>query len=328
MKDSSLVKRLLAIALEVKDALRQDNVPVASAGVAFFGFLAMFPALAATFSVYGLVSNPEEIERQIEDLLESSPPATQEFFSGQLSGLADASGLGFVVVLGIVVSIWTASAAIKHLIAALNNVYGFRETRGFIGLRGTAVLFTFGAILFLCAAVFGLAILPPLLDSLELGASGQLALNIVRFPVLILLMSSALSVLFNLGPNRTEPKYRVTTPGAIAATLLWIALSGALSIYMANVTKFSTSAGTLGAITALLLWLYVTAFAILLGAEVDASIEKLDALARADTRSRIDERYEQATRTDKGKAALGGVLLGIAGAVASTIASKKKPGNN
>jgi len=316
------VKRLVAIALEVKDALKQDNVPVASAGIAFFGFLALFPALAATFSVYGLVSDPDEIEQQITDLLESSPPSTQEFFAGQLSGLASTSGLGIVVAIGIIVSVWTASAAIKHLIAALNNVYGFRETRGFVKLRGTAVLFTLASVVFLCAAVFGLAVLPPLLESLELGSKGQLALNIVRFPVLVLLMSIALSVLFNLGPNREVPKYRLTTAGAITATLLWIALSGALSIYMANVTEFSASAGTLGAITALLLWLYVTAFSILLGAEVDASIEKLDTDAKAATRERIDERYAAATKTETGRAALGGVLLGVAGAAAWLFSKK------
>lgn len=316
------MKRLVPLALEVKEALRQDNVPVAAAGIAFFGFLALFPALAATFSVYGIVSDPDEIKEQITDLLESSPPSTQEFFSGQLADLASSSGLGVVVVVGIVTAVWTASAAIKHLMAALNNVYGFPETRGFVQLRGTAVLFTFGAITFLCAAVFGLAVLPPLLAAADLGSAGQLTLNILRFPVLVLLMSAALSVLFNLGPDRPKPKYRLTTPGAITATLLWIALSGLLSIYMANVNKFSASAGTLGAITALLLWLYVTAFAILLGAEVDASMEKLASAAKAEERARIDERFEAATRTEKGRAAIGGVLVGAASVIASRARSR------
>lgn len=325
MRDSLVVKRLLTIALEVKDGLKQDNIPVASAGIGFFGFLALFPALAATLSVYGLVSNPDEIRNQITDLLESSPKATQDFFADQLAGLADSGGLGVVVVLGITTAVWTASAAVKHLMAALNNVYGFRETRGFVRLRGTAVLFTFGAILLLCGAAFSLAVLPSLLDAVELGAAGEAALGIVRFPVLILLMSIALSVLFNLGPDRPVPKYRLTTPGAVVATLLWIVLSGVLSIYMANVTKFSASAGTLGAITALLLWLYVTAFAVLLGAEVDASIEKLARAATASRRETVDERYEAATRTETGRAAMGGLMVGAATAVASIVASRTKP---
>jgi len=319
------VKRVIAIALEVKDAMKQDNIPVASAGVGFFGFLALFPALAATFSIYGLVSDPDEIRDQITGLLESSPKATQDFFAGQLSDLATSGGLGLVVVLGIVTAVWTASAAVKHLIAALNNVYGFRETRGFVRLRGTAVLFTFGAVVLLCAAAFSLAVLPSLLDAVELGAAGEVALSIVRFPILILLMSIALSVLFNLGPDRPVPRYRLTTPGAVSATLLWILLSGLLSIYMANVTEFSASAGTLGAITALLLWLYATAFAVLLGAEVDASMEKLDNEAKEAERQPINERYENATRTQTGRAAMGGLLVGAAAAVASIVASRTKP---
>lgn len=308
--------------MAVKDAMRQDNVPVAAAGIAFFGFLALFPAFAATFSIYGLVSDPEEIREQITDLLESSPPATQEFLAGQLADLAASDGLGVVAVVGIITAVWSASAAIKHLMAALNNVYGFPETRGFVQLRGTAVLFTFGAIVFLCAAVFALAILPPLLAAVELGSAGRLALNIARFPVLVLLMSASLSVLFNLGPDRTVRRFRITTPGAITATLLWIVLSGLLSIYMANVDKFSASAGTLGAITALLLWLYVTAFAILLGAEVDACLEAAAVASRTEHRRAVEARYETATRTDQGRAALAGALVGAATVIASRLRSR------
>ena len=114
------------IALEVKDQLKQDNVPVASAGVAFFGFLALFPALAATISIYGLVRSPDEITDQINDLLESAPESTRLFLSDQLSEIASSAGggLGLVAGIGIIASVWSASAAIKHLIAALNNIYG------------------------------------------------------------------------------------------------------------------------------------------------------------------------------------------------------------
>ncbi len=311
---TSRVGHLKDVALEVKDALKQDNVPVASAGIAFFGFLSLFPALAATISVYGLISDPDEITSQIKDALSSAPETTQDFLASQLSGIADSGsgGLGIAVAIGIIAAVWSASAAIKHLIAALNNVYGFRETRGFVGLRGTALAFTFGAILMLVVAVFGLAVLPAVLAAIDLGSAGRVAIGILRFPVLIVLMSMAVSVLFNLGPNRPFNRFRWTTPGAIVATLVWIAMSALLSIYTANVDKFSESAATLGAITALLLWLYVTAFSVLLGAEVDASIEKLATQRRAAQRSEIDRRYAEATKSQQGRAALGGVLIGTA----------------
>ncbi len=302
------------IALEVKDQLKQDNVPVASAGVAFFGFLALFPAMAATISIYGLVRSPEEITDQINDVLSNAPESTRDFLSDQLSDIASSAGggLGVVVVIGIIASIWSASAAIKHLIAALNNVYGFRETRGFVGLRGTALLFTFGAIVMLVAAVFGLAILPALLAALELGDAGRIAIGILRFPLLILLMSVAISVLYNLGPNRPFTRFRWTTVGAIMGTIAWIIASGLLSIYTANSGEFSGGAATLGAITALLLWLYATAFCVLLGAEVDSARETLAARRTAADREEIDRKYEAATRSQQGKAALGGALLGTA----------------
>ena len=302
------------IALEVKDQLKQDNVPVASAGVAFFGFLALFPALAATISIYGLVRSPDEITDQINDLLESAPESTRLFLSDQLSEIASSAGggLGLVAGIGIIASVWSASAAIKHLIAALNNIYGFRETRGFVGLRGTALAFTFGAILMLVVAVFGLAILPALLAAVEFGDAGRIIIGILRFPVLILLMSVAISVLYNLGPNRPFMRFRWTTIGAIMGTIAWIIASGLLSIYTANSGEFSGGAATLGAITALLLWLYATAFCVLLGAEVDSARETLAARRKAADRAEIDRRYEAATRTQQGKAALGGALLGTA----------------
>jgi len=311
---ASRLSRLKELVLEVKDALKQDNVPVASAGIAFFGFLSLFPALAATISIYGIVSDPEEITEQINDLLDSAPESTRDFLSGQLGDIASSAsgGLGVVVGIGIIAAIWSASAAIKHLIAALNNVYGLRETRGFVGLRGTALMFTFGAIVMLVAAVFGLAILPAVLAAVELGSVGRVLIGVLRFPVLILLMSMAISVLYNLGPNRPATRFRWTTPGAITGTIVWIVVSALLSIYTANAGKFSGGANTLGAITALLLWLYATAFSVLLGAEVDASIEAIASRRRNADRDDTDRLYEDATRSQQGKAALTGVLIGTA----------------
>lgn len=303
-----------AIGLEVKDQIKQDNVPVASAGIAFFGFLSLFPALAATISIYGVVSDPEEIQDQINDALSNAPESTQTFLGDQLTEIASSAGggLGVVAGIGILAAIWSASAAIKHLIAALNNIYGFRETRGFVGLRGTALLFTLGAVLMLVVAVMGLAILPAVLAAADLGSAGRIAIGILRFPVLILLMSMAISVLFNLGPNRPFTRFRWTTVGAIIGTIAWIAVSALLSIYTANAGKFSGGANTLGAITALLLWLYATAFCVLLGAEVDAARETIAARRNAATREEIDTKYAAATKSQQGKAALGGALLGTA----------------
>ncbi|MCP3934120.1 MAG: YihY/virulence factor BrkB family protein [Actinomycetia bacterium] len=322
---STRLTHIKDIVLEVKDGLKQDNVPVAAAGIAFFGFLSLFPALAAAISIYGLISDPAEITAQIEDALSSAPESTRDFLSQQLSSIANSAsgGLGVVVGIGIFTALWSASAAVKHLIAALNNVYGLRETRGFVGLRGTALLFTVGAIVLLVAAIFGLAILPAVLAAAEMGDAGRIIIGIVRFPVLILLMSMAISVLFNLGPDRPIVRFKITTIGAIVGTIVWIAVSALLSIYTANAGKFSGGANTLGAITALLLWLYATAFSVLVGAEVDIAREVIARRQQQGERDLIDARYEAATRSQQGRAALGGALLGAAlGAVVQKAAKK------
>lgn len=316
---SARLNHIKDVALEVKDNLKQHNVPVAAAGIAFFGFLSLFPAMAAAISIYGLISDPDEITEQIQDALASAPDSTREFLGDQLTEIASAAsgGLGLIAGIGILAALWSASAAVKHLIAALNNVYGFRETRGFVALRGTALLFTVGAIVFLVAAIFGLAILPAVLAAVDMGDAGRVLIGILRFPVLILLMSMAISVLFNLGPNRSVRRFKVTTVGAIVGTIIWIIVSALLSIYTANAGKFSGGANTLGAITALLLWLNATAFSVLVGAEIDVARETLAARKRAAEREEIDQKYEAATRSDQGKAALSGALLGVAlGAVA------------
>lgn len=322
---SERLNHVKEVALEVKDSLKQDNVPVAAAGIAFFGFLSLFPALAAAISIYGLISDPDEITSQINDVLESAPESTRDFLGQQLSDIASSAsgGLGLVAGIGIIAALWSASAAVKHLIAALNNVYGFRETRGFVALRGTALLFTVGAIVLLVGAIFGLAILPAVLAAVDMGDAGRVLIGILRFPVLILLMSMAISVLFNLGPDRSVHRFRVTTIGAIVGTLIWIVVSALLSIYTANAGKFSGGANTLGAITALLLWLNATAFSVLVGAEIDVARETLAARKKAAQRAEIDAKYEAATRSDQGRAALSGALLGAAlGAIAQR-ASKR-----
>ncbi len=308
------MSRVKDVALEVKDSLKQDNVPVISGGIAYFGFLALFPALAATISIYGLVADPADITRQIQDAMGGAPESTRLFLTDQLTAIAQGAsgGLGLTAVIGILAALWSASAAVKHVIATLNQIYGLRETRGFVALRGTALLFTFGAVVLFSASLFALAVLPGLLAALDLGTVGRILIGIARFPVLILLMSMAISVLFNLGPNRPTNRFRLTTPGAITGTIVWIVASGLLSIYTANVDKFSGAAGLLGAITALMLWLYVTAFCVFIGAEVDVALETIEARNRAAQRERIEVGYEKATRSDKGRAALAGTLLGVA----------------
>lgn len=300
--------------VELKDNIRQDNVPVAAAGIAFFGFFALFPALTALISVYGLVADPNDVVSQLEDSLAAAPEAMRTFLIDQAEREASASGGAQTakVVFGILLAVWSSSAAIKHLIAALNRVYGFRETRGFLALRGASYLFTLGAVLVMSVALFGLAVLPGLLAALDLGTAGRILIGIVRFPGLVLFMTGALSILYFLGPDRPSGhRFRWVTAGSLIATVMWVALSGVLSIYFANLDSGAGVTAIVGVLTALMIFLQITSLSVLVGAEIDATREKL-------LRRRVTEESERTARlaaaamTPRGRSTLAGALVGTA----------------
>ena len=302
---------------ELKDQIKQDVVPVSAAGIAFFGFFALFPALGALISIYGLVADPDDVAEQLNDSLAGAPEGLRSFLVEQATDIAatDSGALGVGVVIGILVALWSASAAIKHLIAALNRVYGFRETRGFVALRGASYAFTAGAIVLVAAMMFSLAVLPPLLAELEMGTFGRVAIGIIRFPGMVLFMSAALSILYFLGPDRPGGyRFRWVTRGSLIATLLWVLLSGLLSIYFANLGGDSSGgAELLFTLTMLMLFLQITALCVLLGAEIDSTVEIFERRAMA-----ADEARVAAAMSEKGKSALVGALVGAAAAIAAT----------
>ncbi|MDG2113639.1 MAG: YihY/virulence factor BrkB family protein, partial [Actinomycetota bacterium] len=195
---------LKAFINELRDQIKQDIVPVSAAGIAFFGFFALFPAMGALISIYGLAADPNDVPDQLNESLAGAPESLREFLVTQATAIAeaDSGALGVGVAVGILIALWSASAAVKHLIAALNRVYGFRETRSFLALRGASYAFTAGAIALLAVAMFLLAVLPALLAELEVGSSGRILVGILRFPGMVLFIASALSVLYFLGPDR------------------------------------------------------------------------------------------------------------------------------
>ncbi|MFT5531306.1 MAG: membrane protein [Candidatus Poriferisodalaceae bacterium] len=303
---------LKELLLEVKDQVKQDNVPVSAAGIAFFGFFALFPALGALIAVYGMVADPAEVPTQLNETLAGAPEGLREFIVEEATSIAESSGgaLGFGVAVGILIAIWSASGAIKHLLAALNRVYGFRETRGFASLRGASYSFTLGTVLALALAMFGLAVLPGLLAALDMGPFGRVVIGILRFPGLVLFMAICLSILYHLGPDRpTRGKFRWVTKGSMIATVMWIVLCGLLSIYITASTSgdASPTAALLAVLTSLMLFLNVTALCVLIGAEIDATIEMMERRERA-----ADEEKVTAAMTRSGKATISGALLGTA----------------
>ena len=269
---SALIKD---VALRVKTRIKSHNLAVVAAGIAFWGLLAIPAMLTAVLSIYGLFADPAKVEGQIEDNLGALPEEARTIITGQLESVAGASGSGLAVgaAIGIVLALWTSSGAIAKVIATLNTIWGIDETRKFAKLRGLAVLITLGAIVFVMGAAFLLAALPPLLSEVGLADIGRWLLNAGRFPALLGFMAASLAFLYWIGPDHRS-KYRVVTWGALSATLLWVVVSGLFSVYTSKFASYNETYGTLGAAVILLLWLFLTAFMVLIGAEIDASREE------------------------------------------------------
>lgn len=265
----------LAVAKRVKLEARRDNLTLVSAGIAFYALLSLAPALAAIVSVYGLVSDPADVTRQINDVAGTMPAEARQILTDQLTAVAGASGasLGFGVVFGILVALWGASSAINQLLVALSLVNDEEETRGPVKLRVTALALTLGAIAFLVVVVLLIAALPAWLSNSPIGDGAATAVSIARWPVLLVLMLAALSFLYQVGPDRDRPRFRWVTPGAVIATVIWLVASAAFSFYASRFGSYNETYGAMGAVVVLMLFLYLTSLCVLLGAEINAELE-------------------------------------------------------
>lgn len=265
--------------------VKEHNLVVVAAGIAFWGLLAIPATLFAVVSIAGLILDPATVKDQVSENLSGLPEEAQTIIGDQLEGVSGGSTGGLItgLVVGLLLALWTASGAMAKLMGALNTIYGTIETRKFPKLRGTALGLTFGGIVFISSAIFLLAALPALLGSLDgVGSSLATLFNWLRFPVLGLVMVVALGVLYHVGPNRSAT-YRPLTVGAVVAMVLWITLSGLFSVYTSTVGSYNETYGSIGGIVILLLWLFITAFVVLLGAEIHAERE-----------NRLNERCDEA----------------------------------
>jgi membrane protein len=252
-----------------------DRILLVAAGVTFYGLLALFPALAAFVSLYGLFLDPGDINRHVTALSGFMPEAGLDIVRDQSQRIATQGGgtLGFTFAIGLATSLWSATAGVKAIMDALNIAYEEEEKRSFVALSAQALLLTLGAIAFLGLALAGLAVLPLVLQSLTFKSLGTTIASVGRWPLLALAVVSALAVLYRYGPSRAEAKLRWLSVGSIVAAGLWLAFSMLFSWYVANLADFNRTYGSLGAVIALMTWMWLSTAIILLGAELNAEIE-------------------------------------------------------
>jgi len=254
---------------------KSDQVPLLAAGVAFYAFLALFPAMIACVLIYGLVADPATISDQVGQLIKPLPQDAQPLILEQLKSIsASNSGkAGITVALGLLLALWSASGGMGNLMTAISTAYDEEEDRSFIKKRLIALALTLGAILFMIIVLGLVAVAPVLLESTTSGPLRWL-LEAVRWVVAAALIAAALSVLYRVGPDRDAPKMRWVSVGAAVATVLWLLASVGFSIYVANFGSYAKTYGALAGIVVLLFWLWITCYAILLGAEINAESEQ------------------------------------------------------
>lgn len=268
---------------EIMGRIKAHNVTVTSAGIAFYGLLALVPTLIALVSVYALIADPEDIQTQVSDIAGSLDTTTQDFLTGQLESIVgevnengessgSATGRITALVLGLGLALFSASGAVQKLINTVSVAYEARETRPGWKLRAMAYVFTFGAIVGVALMVFTIGVVPAILDELDLGGAATSAISILQLPVLAILFAGALTVLYRYGPDR-QPRTPWRNPGALVATLLFLLFAIAFSFYSSNVGLMPASYGLLGSIAALMIFLQLTALAVIIGAEVNGAIE-------------------------------------------------------
>ena len=255
------------------EEFNEDRIPSVAASSTFFILLALFPALGVFVSLYGLVGDIAGAQRQIAGLQGVLPAGGISVLSEQMTRLAATphASLGLTFVISLVLSMWSANAGTKGVIAGLNVAYEVREHRGFIRLNLTSLVFTVGAILFAIAGMSAVVAAPQALSGLGLQAPP--GADLARWPLLLLVAAGLLSVLYRFAPSRPRARWRWITPGGVVAAVGWMAMSLAFSVYVGHFGHYDRTYGSLGAIVGFMTWIWLSLIVVLFGAELNSEIE-------------------------------------------------------
>lgn len=260
------------VAQQLPGRLREHNLTLVSAGVAFYAFLAFVPALIVIVTVYGLVAKPADIQRQVRDFGKALPDEVQNFIQQQITSIGSASraGVSLTLLIAVAIALWSASGGMAALITGVNVARDQTEPKSFVKKRGKALVLTFGAIVLLVVMMFLIAAVPSILTHAGLGTVGRVVFDILRWPLLAIVIVLGLGVLYHVAVGRPkQARFGLVTPGTLVATLLWLIASGLFAVYTANFASYSKTYGSLASIVVVLLWLYLSAIAVLIGAEID-----------------------------------------------------------
>jgi membrane protein len=263
-------------ALRLYDSVGKHRLVAIAAGVTFYGLLAIFPALAALVSLYGLFADPATIASHLATMTGVLPGGGIDIIRDQLNRVAAQYNgtLGLTFLTGLAISVWSANAGMKALFDALNLVYDEQEERGFFRLNAVSLAFTIGAILFVLGAIAAMVLIPLALGRLGVPETPAILVKILRWPLLFVIVALAQAALYRYGPSCKVPKWRAMTWGSAGAALTWLVVSILFSWYAENFGSYNATYGSLGAVVGFMVWMWLSTIVVLLGAELDAELER------------------------------------------------------
>jgi membrane protein len=252
-----------------------DRLLSIAGGVAFFVLFAIFPAITALVSAYGLLFNASTITQSLSLANGVVPDDVLNLLRQQANRIASQShsALTIGVIVGILVMVWSAMSGVKAMIDALNVIYEEQESRSLFRFNLVALLFTVGSFAVFLLAIGAVVALPLTLSWLGLGGVSALLMRVVRWPALLIVLLIGLAILYRYGPHRRPARWQWVSVGSVLASVVWIGASYLFSWYLAKFNSYNATYGSLGAVVAMMMWLWISTTVVLLGAELNAEIE-------------------------------------------------------
>ena len=265
-----------AVAKRAASGFNGDRIMAEAASITFYGLLALFPALASLISIYGLFTDPSHLGDQLASLNGVVPGGGIDIIKQQVGALTSSGSkaLGFGAVVGLLTSLWSANAGMKSLFDALNVVYHEHEDRSFVRLTLVSLSFTLGMIAFLILALLAVVALPIALNTIGFGSVAKTLLDLGRWPVMLVVLVGALSLIYRYGPSRNAARWQWISWGAAAASVAWVLVSIGFSFYVSHFGSYNKTYGSLGAVIGFMTWIWISSIVILMGAEVNAELEQ------------------------------------------------------
>lgn len=253
-----------------------DRLLTEAAGITFYAILALFPALTALVSLYGLFADPASINDHLSTLSGLIPGGGMEIISDQVKRVSSNTdgALGLGAAFGLLLSLWSANGATKAVFDALNVVYEEDERRSFLRRTAVTLAFTVGAILFAVLAMASVVALPVVLNFIGLGSTVEFLLRLARWPLLLAAIGLLLACLFRYGPSRDTARWRWVSWGGAFSAVAWLVGSAGFSFYVANFGSYNETYGALGAVIGFMTWIWISTAIVLVGAELDAEMER------------------------------------------------------